>query len=113
MGLDPRSGLGLDGPTEDADGDGYSNRDELLAGTSPRSADSRLEWSAARGADGRVVVSVQSAPDREYTVLFNDRLGSGTWQVLATGTAPPTGGLLQFVDPSAVRSNRFYRLRLP
>ncbi|MEM9387578.1 MAG: hypothetical protein AAGA68_21170 [Pseudomonadota bacterium] len=67
-GLDPRSGLGIDGGSGDLDGDGVSNQDEFLTGTDPTDAQSLPE-----GANGTLYVRFRDE--------FNDLQYQDRWSV--------------------------------
>lgn len=110
-GLNPLSATGDDGPDGDPDGDGFTNYQEYLAGTSPRNPKSALLLSVMREAPNAAVLTFPSGPSRTLTVLYRDNLNVGAWRVLITLTAPVEGGTMIWRDPPT-NSTRFYRLRL-
>jgi hypothetical protein len=110
-GLNPLSATGDDGPDGDPDGDGFTNYQEYLAGTSPRNPKSALLLSVMRDAPNAAVLTFPSGPSRTLTVLYRDNLNVGAWRVLITLTAPVEGGTMIWRDPPT-NSTRFYRLRL-
>jgi subtilisin family serine protease len=99
----------------DADGDGFSNGDEFLAGTAPGDRNSKLAFASAAwgsgNASGDFVMSFPSLADRNYQVEWSNDLG--TWNVLGT-TQVGTGSAIEVRDTGARTgsSKRFYRLRV-
>ena len=112
----------------DWDEDGVDNGSEYIAGTSPTNDASffAVEWPAA-DSQGRIEISVATAPGRRYTIYFADVLGAGwtpfanpangvgTW--LEAGGAPST---FTFVDDGSSDTTlapppggrRFYRVEV-
>jgi len=83
--------------TLDSDGDGYTDREELIAGTDPyRASDFFRGRIAVMPSDGRPapVVHVHGRENRLYRLLQTECLRSGIWQI--TDEAPGAGGLLTF-----------------
>jgi hypothetical protein len=65
---------------DDFDGDGYSNFQEFLAGTSPVDASDFLKIDEFRkAADGLMALTFLSAPGRTYVVPRTDNLATGSW----------------------------------
>lgn len=63
--------LGTDGvATNDFDGDGLGDHDEMLAGTNPADPDSLLALRAVQRVDNAVRVRWQSVPDKTYRVEY-------------------------------------------
>lgn len=101
--------LGVD-PNADPDGDGMSNLSEMLAGTDPKSADSRLAFllvQPAVGGGARIVWSSQ--PTRSYRVLRSrDLLGGFAPIGPVQSSTPPSN---QYFDTTAVGEGPyFYRI---
>lgn len=67
----------------DPDGDGFSNRDEFLAGTDPWSAASRLQ-AQLEGRDDAPVVRFRAEPGRGYGVQRRRALDVGVWETVHT-----------------------------
>jgi DNA-binding beta-propeller fold protein YncE len=63
----------------DSDGDGASNGDEFLAGTSPRDPADSLRLVASFRDGGGVRLQFSTHPDRQYRLEFRYRLDAGTW----------------------------------
>jgi hypothetical protein len=105
-GLDPHD---PDDALRDADGDGYSNLEEYLAGTNPSDSSSRPGFSVIEvGASGRIL-SFPTVIGRRYTVQWSE--GLDQWFDLLSGI-DGTGGLLQVEDPEPAIHRRFYRLSI-
>ena len=79
---------------DDLDGDGTSNRDEFLAGTDARSAQSVFVVSAVQPAAGELSISWRSEAGLHYRVLAATQL-AGPYTPIATGIAatPPVNVL--------------------
>jgi hypothetical protein len=98
----------------DADGDGFSNGEEFLAGTAAANANSKLGFSAAAlgsgGSSSDFVMSFPSVADRSYRVEWSNDLLN--WNTLSTPVG--TGAAVEVRDTGARASStkRFYRLRV-
>ncbi len=108
--------LGSLNPTyaADADGDGFSNGEEFLAGTAPGNANSKLAFSAAAPGSGSssndFVLSFPSVASRSYQVEWSTDLRN--WTTLSN---PVGTGLTVEVRDTGTRSSsakKFYRLRV-
>lgn len=67
-------------PTDDFDGDGYSNAQEFIAGTIPVEASDFLKIDEFRTSSaGLMALKFLSAPGRTYTVPQTDNLTSNLW----------------------------------
>ncbi len=80
-------------PTDDFDGDGYSNEEEFIAGTIPVEASDFLKIEEFRHSSaGLMALQFLSAPGRTYTVPQTDDLTSPAWTAselsLATNVPP-------------------------
>ncbi len=107
-GLATNSSAGDDGASGDPDGDGMSNLAEFLAGTDPRSAASRVVFSAAKVVGGQVELRFDRVPGRACRVVAFDAAGGA---VLAGTNFPAraTGGQdTLLVDPGV--ETRLFRL---
>jgi uncharacterized delta-60 repeat protein len=71
------------GAADDADGDGVSNENEMIAGTNPLSAASKVEVSGLdvqkEGLMDKITLTFQTIPGRKYIVQTTSALGV-TWQ---------------------------------
>lgn len=95
-------------PNADDDGDGFSNRDEFLAGTNPRSATSLLKIKAIIRAQSGCQIVFDSLSGRQYRVEYKNDLAQN-WTLLEATSG--TGSAIIVNDPGAVAEpKRFYRL---
>lgn len=94
---------------EDADGDGSDNEAELVAGTDPTAADSRLQIRLELSTAGKVGVAVgPQVPGRRYRVERRDNLLTADWQEVATWEGPRATPLEDLAGNEAA----FYRVRV-
>ena len=99
----------------DPDGDGFTNLQEFLSGTSPTAAGSHLAFSSSapgsNAAANDFILSFPSVQDTSYRIEWSNDLS--TWSALGA-TVTGTGSPIQVVDPNALTSapGRFYRLVL-
>jgi len=99
---------GLACATCDTDGDGFTNLQEYLAGTSPLDAANLLQ--AANLLPGGV--SFPSVTGLSYRVEMCDDLTNNSWSTISNNIAG-TGAVIPVHDPSATSVlRRFYRVRL-
>lgn len=97
----------------DSDGDGFSNLQELWAGTHPRNSSSLLEINRTRYDGGVWRFSFSTVQGRGYTIEYNDSFPTGSWQTLFSNF-PGFGASVELSDQAghASRSNRIYRVRV-
>jgi titin len=85
---------------DDADGDGFTNLEELRAGTNPRDPSSRLKITIDRvGSDARL--SLPTVPGKTYRIDFTGSLFPSDWRLLSDQLSG-TGATLQLSDPGAL-----------
>lgn len=103
--------LGVD-PSADPDADGMNNLAEMLAGTDPTSADSRLAFIQVQAlVGGGVQVAWSSQPGRAYRLLRSRDLLGGFTPV--GGTQPATPPANQYFDTTALGDGPyFYRVNV-
>ena len=99
----------------DSDGDGASDRSEFLAGTDPLDNSSRLTVRVVKNtpAGTGYKVSFTAQSNRSYTVQYKSALPNATWTTLQQ--IPAAYGIrpLEFIDPAAGLTQRFYRAITP
>jgi hypothetical protein len=104
-------------PERDPDGDELTNRQEFYAGTDPRDSESTLALEAvipAGNAQQKTLLRFGVVAGKTYTVEFQDTLGNGSWQKLATLEAQPSTGEVEVIDSNPnSNGSRFYRLVTP
>jgi hypothetical protein len=101
--------------TDDTDGDGMSDSDELLAGTDPADAASVLKVSAAAHEATGIRITWQSVPGMTYAIEFSDTLAGPSFGVLpaAQAIAADAGATTSFLDTTAHGGNAgYYRVLL-
>jgi astacin (peptidase family M12A) len=102
----------LTDPNGDADGDGFTNLQEFLAGTDPRNPNSRLMISSIDRSAGNPRINFTGLTGKTYRLEYRDDLIAGSWLTLVDQILS-TGATIQIVDPSASGvTRRFYRLRV-
>ena len=98
---------------EDADGDGSSNYEEFVAGTSPKDRTSTLQVEIELLSDGtHLSLRWPSVLGRIYTVRSaNDPLVAPPWPALPNNLIG-TGGILERIVPLVTTWNRFYQVEV-
>ena len=101
--------------TADPDGDGFTNLQEFLAGTSPQISSSRLNFATyAPGGVGShdFILTFPSIENTLYQIQWSNNLT--TWTRLG-GDLTGTGSTMQVIDPNALPAApaRYYRIGIP
>ncbi|EEF63469.1 hypothetical protein [Pedosphaera parvula] len=100
-------------PHADADGDGMSNIQEYLAGTSPLNAGSDLNITAFNSLSGGTSATLTwtSVPTRQYYVEETLSLTSASWFDGGLGLISPDGATTTRILTGTTAPMRFYRVR--
>jgi hypothetical protein len=96
-------------PTGDSDQDGMLNRDEMLAGTDPVSAQSVI-MAHIFNFDSRVEVWVRDDNLRPFTLQYTEDLASGVWIDFGASPAASQGHLIYPFTKSATAA--FFRIKV-
>ncbi len=99
----------------DADGDGFTDAQEALAGTDPASASSFPQALVSVAATGLRVQQSVTAANRVYTVEYSETLSAGPWITVGTHNSGAAAAPLDFIDTDAGRLAKgrgFYRVRV-
>ena len=98
-------------PEDDADGDGFSNVQEYLAGTSPVDAGAALRIIAIEANETNMAVSFSSVAEKRYRLEWSDAPG-GSWTNSVAPDITGTGATFQVIDTDTMTPQRYYRVRL-
>jgi hypothetical protein len=113
--LNPLSAVGIDGAAGDPDGDGYTNLEELRAGTNPRLRDPPMRAGAEALANGGVRIWWSSIPGSRYHLQYTDSVIVPFTDLPAPGwprEATTTREIYEDGADGATRPQaRFYRVR--
>ena len=98
-------------PLADADGDGRTNLEEFLAGTSPVDAQSVLRIAAIRRQGDDLVAVFLTVAHKAYRLEAASSLDVPFTIPIATIRTGETGGVLEVTDAGgAAHGRRFYRV---
>jgi hypothetical protein len=102
---------------DDSDGDGVSNRDEYVAGTSPRDNLSALKTSVTvsgpeqEGQESGIAVTFQTIAGRIYDIQHSPDLKEDGWENVKTGIAGDGSVKTEVISTGAtLRAAGFYRV---
>lgn len=91
----------------DHDGDGYTDAEEALAGTSDSNASDFFRVSSLTNSAGNTQISFNSIAARSYKIYYSEDLSANSWQLIDTVTSSP------YTDTNPVRTARqkgFYKV---
>ena len=108
MGLNPNNAADA---ALDPDGDGMTNLQEYLAGTSHTNANSNLKFTQITGG-ANVTLTFNAIADKTYSVLYKNALTDVNWAKLTDVSASTTNSV-KTVNDSPGGAARFYRLTTP
>ncbi len=116
-GLNPNDATGTNGANGDQDGDGRTNRQEYILGTSPTTADAaNASFTILRTSPSAVALTFPSVRDRVYKIFYTSSLTTPVW-IQAGGNIAGTGSSITYTDdgsgtggPPTTAQPRFYRL---
>jgi hypothetical protein len=99
-------------PNADPDGDGMSNRQEYLAGTTPTDATSVFKiLSTMPDTNGTMTITWSCVPGKRYQVYFRDSLNSGPdWQLVIPDSILATTTTTNYVTTISGNVQRFYKV---
>ncbi|MGE3310410.1 MAG: matrixin family metalloprotease [Limisphaerales bacterium] len=100
------------GPTADPDDDGFSNDWEFRTGSVPTDRNSaHFEIQSVRVTGAGAVVVSQAAKGKRFQLQGRDTEAGAPWEPVG-GPLTASSDLLEFTDPAATRTVRFYRVVL-
>ena len=73
----------------DNDGDGYTDAEEALAGTSDSNPTDFFRVSSLTNSAGNTVIQFNSIASRVYKIYYSEDLSSNSWQLIDTVTSGP------------------------
>lgn len=103
----------IDDAAGDRDGDGWSNRDEYLAGTDPQNAASGLRLAVQSEGGTSASLSFEGVAGRSYTVQISTSFEPLQWARWIDLPARTNSGPVFVLDPAPAPGTRFYRVVTP
>lgn len=108
-------GFNPDDPSDaalDADGDGFTNLQEYIAGTDPRNSSDRLHITdIATDADG-IAITFTTVAGKKYRLESIDDLGGTVWSTVADNISGTGANITVTDDGALLQLQRFYRVML-
>ena len=96
----------------DFDGDGFSDRSELAAGTDPTNQGSVLRILTATLQGGSTMLSWSAVPGRRYQIQFKDGVGVPHWSNLGAAVTATTASARAADTTAGAPAQRYYRVVL-
>jgi hypothetical protein len=103
----------ISGDDADPDGDGFTNRQEYVAGTDPRDRASYLHIADVAIEDEDVVIRFEAIRSKSYTIEARDEAGTGTWERVIDLTPQSATEVIDVLDRMKPTGHRFYRVVTP
>ncbi len=95
----------------DSDGDGYTNAQEIIAGTDPNNPASALRITAVREVGGNVEVDFDAIAGKQYKIENKDALSDATWTQIDSFTGAVTGTQTVVDTGAGAGASQFYRVK--
>jgi Putative Ig domain/Divergent InlB B-repeat domain len=100
-------------PTDDPDGDGQTNAEEYLTGTSPTDPASAFRAPLSAAPDGQLHLTFQAMPGKSYTIQRKTDLADSVWQRQTDVPATFAGQPIDFAFAAPTSGAIFYRVVTP
>ena len=97
---------------DDSDGDGRTNREEIIAGTDPKNASDFLKVLAAGKSETGFTLTTQGRAGRVYALQRTISLSSPSWYGVATLGPLAADGPVALTDTMAPSGKAFYRIQV-
>ena len=94
----------------DTDGDGFSDLQELIAGTDPNDSRSFLKINHITVELGQPVIQFDAVSNRTYSVQFKNSWSAASWLTLSDVEARLTNRVETVRDTNTLSAKRLYRL---
>jgi hypothetical protein len=107
FGLSAASADGQDGPGGDPDGDGFTNRQEWLNGTDPKSASSSIQLGVTYGPGQTLNLLLAAPAGKKFRVEGSADLRGAGWQTLREVQASTSGVVLIDTEPASTETQYF------
>ena len=104
--------LSNDALLEDSDGDGQTNWEEFIAGTSPVDASSTFHVSSTSNAEGDFILEWPAVLGKSYAIDFSEDLSADGWVEIATGIVADSELEAVAVEIGSGEVRGFYRVRV-
>lgn len=104
----------ISGDNADPDADGFTNKQEFIAGTDPHDHQSYLHVANVGIENQDVLLRFEAMGDKSYTIQSRDLMGSGPWQRVVDLSPQGTTKMLDVLDPVIQGAReKYYRIVTP